>query len=173
MLTCDESIRYYQQYNQGRPEDHYSLVDKDIHILNGLVIGSKSKTILDYGSGRGLQYTKYGLNKRFSIASENVTCYDIGVPEFSTLPSNKFDGVICTDVLEHIPVEYLDANLETIFSKATKFVFVVVFCGPADYTLPNGENAHCTIEEPEWWHNKIRSFNTNDTPLCINFRLPI
>lgn len=172
-LTSRDHLHHYQEYAANRPQHNYSFVKADICTLNGLVLGSRSQTILDYGSGHGNQYSQYQINNKFSIKSENITCFDIGVPEYSNLPEGKFDGVICMDVLEHIPAEYLDVNLETIFSKATKFVFLAIFCGPANSTLPNGENAHCTIEEPEWWHNKIRPFNINDIPLCVNFRLPI
>jgi hypothetical protein len=36
---------------------------------------------------------------------ESIRCYDPGYPPFSTLPEGRFDGVICTDVLEHCPEE--------------------------------------------------------------------
>ena len=34
---------------------------------------------------------------------KKIHLYDPGVEEYSIYPKNKHDGVICTDVLEHIP----------------------------------------------------------------------
>jgi hypothetical protein len=31
--------------------------------------------------------------------------------------------------------------------------------------LPNGDNAHCTIKPPEWYHEKIKFHFPNFTPL--------
>lgn len=172
MLTTPQYKQYYEQYNQERTS-RSSLKREDLYCLKGLVIGSQSKTILDYGSGKGEQFSVDHINRTFDIEDENVTCYDIGVPEFNTLPQQTFDGVICTDVLEHIPEEQLPANLQAIFSKANKFVFIIVHTGPAALTLPNGENAHCTIKPPSWWLKLITSYNVNDIPLCILYRVPV
>jgi hypothetical protein len=30
-------------------------------------------------------------------------------------------------------------------------VFVAVVCYPAKSRLPIGENAHCTVQSPQWW----------------------
>lgn len=172
MLTTPQYKQYYEQYNQIRP-DYSSLKKEDLYCLNGLVIGTKSKTVLDYGSGKGEQYSVHHVNRTFNIEDDKVTCYDIGVPEFNTLPQQTFDGVICTDVLEHIPEEQLPTNLQAIFSKANKFVFVIIHTGSSSVTLPNGENAHCTIKPPGWWNQFISSYNVNDIPLCILYRVPV
>lgn len=36
---------------------------------------------------------------------DSITLYDPGYEPYSTLPVGDFDGVICTDVLEHCPEE--------------------------------------------------------------------
>jgi hypothetical protein len=41
--------------------------------------------------------------------------------------------------------------LDEIFSYATRFIFANAACYPALTTLPNGENAHCTLRPAEWW----------------------
>ena len=171
MLTSDLYRGFYQKYNQER-KNTTSLTREDLWCIKGLVVGTRSKTILDYGSGQGEQYSKDKIYRTMDIESNNVSCYDIGVPEFSNLPDGPFDGVICSDVLEHIPEEFLDSNLQSIFQRATKFVFCVVHCGLAQTILPNGENAHCTIKKPSWWHHKLSSHNVNDIPLCIIYRIP-
>lgn len=169
-LTNEEYASAYKKYHEKRRDNSFER--SDMSKLHGLVVGSKAKTILDYGSGKGLQYSKDKLHQRFGIEYKNITCYDIGVDEFSQLPEGQFDGVICMDVLEHIPEEFLEDNLKTIFSKATKFVYCVIHCGLARKVLSNGENAHCTIKPPAWWKQTITSYNTNDVPLMISYRIP-
>jgi hypothetical protein len=71
------------------------------------------------------------------------------------LPSGKFDGVICTDVLEHCPEEDVPWILAELFSYATKFVFANAATFPAHKRLPSGGNAHCTIRPPRWWEDQF------------------
>ncbi|NJN39802.1 MAG: class I SAM-dependent methyltransferase [Gammaproteobacteria bacterium] len=115
--------------------------------------------ILDYGSGKGLQYES-SCRLADGTVVENVQdywgvdfvqCYDPSFPPFSQLPTGKFDGVISTDVLEHCPEEDIPWIVEEMFSFADRFVFANVACYQAKKRLPNGENAHCTIKPVEWW----------------------
>ena len=59
--------------------------------------------------------------------------------------------MICTDVLEHCPEDDVPWIVDELFGYANMFVFANVACYPAHKVLPNGENAHCTIQPPEWW----------------------
>jgi len=162
---------YEKMHSEGCYDGH-SMFRDDTRALLGLVAGTRSRTLLDFGGGKGYQYSKDHLNRNFGIEDTKVTIYDIGVPEFSTLPLGRFDGVVSTDVLEHIPEEELPGVLDTIFSKATKFVYIAVFCGPALQVLPDGSNAHCTIKEPGWWNKLIKAHNVKKIPLVISYRHP-
>ncbi len=132
---------------------HASNIQSIINILG-------SKTILDYGSGKGRQYSAMTIEtpegqKYPDIQSfwdvDSITCYDPGHEPFSKLPDEKFEGVVSTDVLEHCPKEDIPWLIDEIFDFATEFAYINVACYPASKTLPNGENAHCTLEQPEWW----------------------
>jgi FkbM family methyltransferase len=123
-----------------------------------------ARSILDYGSGKGMQYRpqKLMLDGRHvadGIAEywdvDEVRCYDPGYAPFSVLPREPFDGVVCTDVLEHCPEEDVDWIVAEIFSLAARFVYANVACYPAMKRLPSGENAHITIRAPEWWRAKF------------------
>jgi len=166
-----------QQYIQMHKEDKYhkdSLISKDLDTIYGLVAGTKSETILDYGSGIGDQYYVHKKNKIFHIELKNIFCYDPAVEKFNTFPTETFDGVICTDVLEHIPEgKELDTALTSIFVLADKFVYIAVHCGLANFQLPDGTNAHCTLKHPSWWKAKIRSFNKKDIPCVQVYRTRI
>ena len=89
------------------------------------------------------------------LGVDEIYCYDPAYTPFNQLPNKKFDGVISTDVLEHCPEEDIPWILDEIFGYATRFVFANVACYPAKKRLPNGENAHCTIREPEWWQRLL------------------
>lgn len=121
---------------------------------------SGSRSVLDYGCGKGLQYTAVfqaedDPNDMFTITGlwglDRLYCYDPCYAPFSRLPSGRFDGVICTDVLEHCPEADVAWIVNELFSYADRFLYANIACYPASKTLPNGENAHCTIQPPEWW----------------------
>ncbi len=124
---------------------------------------TKAQTLLDYGCGKGKLYqvasitagnAEYPSIKAFWGVKE-ITLYDPAYPPYTELPQGKFDGVICTDVLEHCPEEDLPWILAELFSYARHFVFANIACYAAKRILPNGENAHCTIQPPAWWKTTI------------------
>lgn len=106
------------------------------------------RTLLDYGSGKGVVHER----KPWNIS---VTLYDPAVKGIDVLPVGDFDAVICTDVLEHIPEDELDEALNNIFSKANKVVYLSISTKPAKKFLPNGDNAHVTVKSQDWWLERI------------------
>src|SRR3546814_16220554 len=77
-----------------------------------------------------------------------VTCYDPGYEPFSGPIEPAYDGVICTDVLEHITGDDIPWVLDKLFGHARHFVYAVAACYPARKQLPDGQNAHCTVQSP-------------------------
>ena len=63
--------------------------------------------------------------------------------------------------MEHIPEDIVPKALDTIYSKAKKFVYLAICTRLAHAILPNGENAHCTVKEPDWWEKHIIKSNKN------------
>jgi len=47
-----------------------------------------------------------------------------------------------------------------MFGAASKFIFTNVNGRPADRHLPNGDNAHCTLQPIEWWNKIFASMQT-------------
>jgi len=82
---------------------------------------------------------------------ERIVCFDPAYEPFSRPPQGRFDGVICTDVLEHCPETDLAWIIAELFGFARRFVFASIACHPAVKRLPNGENAHCTVTPPQFW----------------------
>jgi hypothetical protein len=132
--------------------------------IKALIDAHGARTILDYGSGKGRQYqpllVRTPEGREFpSIPAywgvESVTCYDPGYQPFSQLPAGQFDGVICTDVLEHCPQDDMPWIVGELFGYARRFVYANVACYPAMKRLANGENAHCTVQSTAWWQALI------------------
>ncbi|MDD9878754.1 MAG: hypothetical protein OXR84_15070 [Magnetovibrio sp.] len=111
------------------------------------------ESLLDYGSGKGDQYRTEpgGTDLKTVYGVDEIVCYDPGYQPFSQLPDRRFGGVLCIDVMEHCPKDGLPWIVDEIFGYAEHFVYMTVACFSASKTLPNGENAHCTVEDPDWW----------------------
>jgi hypothetical protein len=126
-----------------------------------LIARTRAQSVLDYGSGKGLQYQTGPIRvdgeagEWDSVADywdvDYVACYDPCYPPYSELPGKRFEGVISTDVLEHCPEEDLPWIVDELFALAEKFVFVSIAGYPARKQLPSGENAHCTVQPLQWW----------------------
>ena len=128
--------------------------------IKQLIQRTGATTVLDYGSGKGQQYDPSPLRVDGEGSWEGVleywgvdevVCFDPAYPPYSKPPSERFDGVVSTDVLEHCPEEDVPWIVDEMFSFARRFVFATIACYPARKRLPNGENAHITLREPEWW----------------------
>jgi hypothetical protein len=139
---------------------------RQAHRIRPLIARTQAKTILDYGSGKGIQYRpapikQEGVVRWNSIQEywgvETIRCYDPAYEPHSELPTGRFDGVVCTDVLEHCPEQDLDWIIDGFFAFAEKFVFANVACYPAAKRLPNGENAHCTIKPAAFWKARFEA----------------
>lgn len=91
------------------------------------------KTALDYGCGKGLQYSwvsPEGLTLEQFWGLE-VQKYDPAHPDFDTEPVGSFDIVICSHVLNVIPLPDLDWVIDRLYSLADKAVFIVnAVCSP-------------------------------------------
>jgi hypothetical protein len=159
----DKGVAAEETFHGGSMVEHAGRI-RELLQLTG------SKTMLDYGCGKGAQYeikdvAIQGEGKTYPtmqafLGLDDVYRYDPAYKPFSTLPDKKFDAVICTDVLEHCSEDDMEWILDEIFSYSQKLVFANIASYPARKTLPNGENAHCTIKPLEWWQDLIGRVNS-------------
>ena len=164
-----ELLGYYRTMHEKGAEDQNlppentfngQSLGKHAGTIGSIIATYNSKTILDYGSGKGAQYEPMNIKtpdgRKFpdiktAWGVDTITCFDPGYQPFNRLPKGQFDGVVSTDVLEHCPREDIPWLLNEIFGFAKQFVYLNIACYPARKTLPNGENAHCTLEKPRVW----------------------
>jgi hypothetical protein len=179
--------QYQLMHTQGdlrhglSPENTFpgqSLPPQAPHIRR-LIAETQARTLLDYGCGKGQQYRPFRIadpkvgefpDIKSYWGVSDIHCYDPAYTPFSQLPSGKFDGVICTDVLEHCPEEDVPWILAELFSYATKFVYANVACFSVRKRLSSGGNAHCTIKPPRWWQDLIAPIAARRPDVQYEFR---
>jgi len=154
-------MKYLDQYKEIHEKSiHYgggNALSVQAHFIQKMIEETESKTLLDFGCGKA-DYENNKIHNRWfhNILPER---YDFAIPKWSKMPKGTFDGVFSVDVMEHIPEEEVDDVLKTHFEKANKFVFLGISTQLANQILPNGENAHCTVEDQDWWTSKIVKAN--------------
>ena len=121
------------------------------HIVD-LVQDWNAESLLDFGCGKAEGYLEYKHHEHWGIMP---SLYDPAIPKYQNIPEGTFDGVISFDVMEHIPKEQIPETFDQIFSRADKFVFLGIATSPAKAVLPNGDNAHCTVEPIGWWEEMV------------------
>jgi len=121
----------------------------------------KPFNILDYGCGKGWQYTRDEVHKEWNIPMP--TLYDPYVEEYSKLPgvgTKYFDLVLCVDVMEHILPEEVDEVLHSVFFLGN-FVYFHIDTKPALKEFSCGTNFHTSLHEKDWWINKLNEYGKN------------
>ena len=157
--TCSAHTQQYKTLHLNDPE--YGASSLCLYPEVCLIIDHlKPASILDYGCG------KAALIDKISQTYKNIKChkYDPSIEGIDKIDIKKVDLVINTDVLEHIPEGIIDSVLSEI-STLSQVCFFNLHHGPAKHILPNGENAHCTIKPPDWYHHKLKNYFPEITPL--------
>ena len=144
---------YRQQLEALQDQGKFNQGSKKLPLIKNFLEKYSPSSLLDYGCGHG------GLLKEIEKSYPHIeTCgYDPGNPNFSTLPSKKFQSLISLDVIEHFELDYLESNLIQIRELTEKYLFLIIACYPANKKLPDGRNCHLIIQKPNWWKTKLDS----------------
>lgn len=127
--------------------------------VNALAWTYDCQSILDYGCGEGSLAVFLLIAKRASDIRE----YDPAIPGKDALP-DPADLVVCTDVLEHVEPDRIDAVLTHLCGLARKVLFVVISLVETAKTLSDGRQAHILLKDPAWWRAAFdaRGFDVRD-----------
>ena len=133
---------------------------------------TKAVRLLDYGSGKGYQYLRDRIHDVWGGILPH--CYDPGVRQLIKRPEGLFDGVICTDVMEHIDRRDVGLVLTDIFGflRPGGFAYFNIYCGPSGKKFPDGTDVHLTVETPEWWEKQIGRFRTAGRIIKVDYAYP-
>lgn len=140
--------------------------------IRDLVKGHQARTLLDYGCGAGEAYkSPHRVHATWGLRWFDVTLYDPAFPQLDDKPVGKFGGVLCSDVLEHVPEADVDAFIATLFTHARGFVWASVCCRPAKKCFPDGTNLHVTIHPLEWWRDRFTAAQLANPGATVPFTL--
>ncbi|MBW3539457.1 MAG: tetratricopeptide repeat protein [Planctomycetes bacterium] len=159
--TCDD----YRTFSPG-------LVDADKVQLIERLRAHKVERVLDAGCGSGKLMRKlleeHGGEFRVHGMDISGNCLD---PFFDSIREQvltvgclwkrddfpgRFDAVICTDVLEHIPTDRVPEVLANFRGCASKLCYVAIALFPDGFGPKLlGEPLHLTVKEPAWWHERF------------------
>lgn len=136
--------------------------------IQKLVRRHGAQRLLDYGSGAGDAWrSPHRLHKDLRLHWWDVVLYDPAFPEHEEEPTGMFDGVLCSDVLEHVPEGELDAMIERLYSHARRFLWASVCCRLAKKKFPDGTNMHVTIHKLPWWRDLFEKHRPKDREIDV------
>jgi hypothetical protein len=126
---------HHKKHSQYGSSSFMPEKDKSFLLMN------KCQKVMDYGCGK---------SDRSDLDFTWVK-YDPCINEYSTPYNDKVDGVICYDVLEHVPLDELDVFVKWVSLYSPRAIVLGICTRTAVAVLGNGENAHCTVRDTEWW----------------------
>lgn len=137
--------------------DYGARGNKHLESVKGVCSVFGVQSLLDYGCG------KQSLIEALRVPWARG--YDPCVPGLDGAP-DPAELVVCTDVLEHIEPEKIDAVLDHIQALAGRLVYLSISLVPAKKTLPDGRNTHLLVRPCKWWLEKLLARWEMDT--CRN-----
>ncbi len=111
----------------------------------------KINDLLDYGCGCGT--LAEAMRKQDWLGS--IREYDPAVPGREKLPKSAM-LVVCTDVLEHIEPDRLEAVLKHLFELTRHTAYFAISVVESNKSLRDGRNAHLIVERPDWWISRVQ-----------------
>lgn len=140
-----------QRMLHAQPKSYGQHGDKWAETVLALVGEHRATSVLDYGCGEGALKRAVMATRPDGVRFDE---YDPALRGKDGLPSFA-DLVVCTDVLEHVEPDRLDAVLAHLKLLARKAVLVVVALVPTAKTLADGRNAHLIQRPANWWRKRF------------------
>lgn len=145
---------HVKAYEQIHFERHYGSSATGLYLttIANIVMRLSPKSILDYGCGRSDLVAHF-----WRDGERKIERYDPAIPALREMPDGLFSLIICCDVLEHIPMAYVDKVLTQIRKKSSRAIFSISI-KPSRAKLPDGRNAHVTLLKKSEWLNWIKEY---------------
>jgi tetratricopeptide (TPR) repeat protein len=130
------------------------------------------KTILDAGIGSGklckkmisMGFDCYGLDIVDNCLDEDLSHLKDKILTVGTLwdqtlfEENRFNAIVCTDVLEHIPTNYIYSVLNNFYRWSNRFLFLQIALFDDNFGKSIGQPLHLTVKPKSWWDKQITKF---------------
>ena len=172
MNTLEKEVDRYEELMGGVPEYVNNSPGERFAPLFAESSGAQSgDTVLDAGccSGKGgLALAELG----YDVTLQDITSIGL-VPAAKALPFREaplwepsvesFDWIYCTDVMEHIPTEYVMLTLVTLLQRARKGVFFSICLVPDQFGIFLGQPLHLTVQPFVWWRDRLEELGATLT----------
>jgi hypothetical protein len=143
MLISNE---YKELNRQLHGQGHYGVSGAGwAEHVRKLSLMMNTQDILDYGCGTRT------LEQSLGFPIHNYDPCIVGLDA----PPNPAQIVVCTDVLEHVEPDCVDAVLDDLQRCTLGTGFFVIATGAARKVLPDGRNAHLIQQGTRWWLPKL------------------
>ena len=149
----------YRQYSPGE-----RLVDYFLSRVNV----SADHTVLDFGCGTGRAASAIAAKTKAKVIGLDIAmnCLDqdsdVTLMEcciWEDIPV-KGDVGYCTDVMEHIPPQHIDAVLRNIKNNIKNETFFQICTKDASFGKDKGLTLHMTVRNEGWWKRKLEEYFT-------------
>ena len=136
--------KHLEDYKQMHETQRYGISSEGYRKIVDENRPTPCSSVLDYSCGQSRLLEM--------IKAPNPYLYDPAVAGRDVPPpeGSKYDWIINTDVLEHIPEDELPDYIEGMLQYGDK-VFFVIAVALDGFKLPDGSPAHCTVHPKEWW----------------------
>lgn len=154
-----------QRVLHAAPRGYGGRGDKWAGVVMQVAAAYHCTSILDYGAGQG---TLAKALRAMPLGDIRIDEYDPAIPQIAH-PPEFADLVCCTDVLEHVEKDRLDAVLAHLKLLARKALWVVVSTKSSNKTLLDGRNAHLIIKPARWWKKRFlqAGFTLHNPPSIV------
>jgi hypothetical protein len=143
----EDLIDYYRQTHRSRIYGTSSV--KYLRYLRPEIQLRAPTSVLDYGCGQSQFVDNLGLPDEASLLR-----FDPAIREYANLPAESVDLLVNIDVLEHIEEHDLDQTIAQM-REVCRDAIIIVDTAPAKHLLPDGRNAHVTLQQAAWWHERL------------------
>jgi hypothetical protein len=148
-------LEMYREAHRRGGWFHGTAIRGHIEDIGRVIQETGSKTLLDYGCGKAVYYVQNKVHHQWGVTP---TFYEPGIEKWAKKPEGKFDGVVCTDVLEHVLEP--EKVLKEVIGYAEKFCYLAISCqhSPPTKKLPDGTALHISVHPPSWWRERIEPY---------------
>jgi hypothetical protein len=150
LMVETRNLDQYAEIHRTKPYGRGGKIKR--RLIAPWVFLRRPKSILDYGSGQNRMVEAF-----ISPWTKVRHRYDPAIPAISKVPLDHYELVICTDVMEHLDANEIDPVLKHIRSLCDD-ALLLVDTQIAGTFLPNGENAHATVQSSDWWLVRVKRF---------------
>lgn len=156
------------KYEKAWAHDDYREYAPGEYIVEKYVVWCKPKRnrIIDFGAGTGrAALALYNLGFDVTLIDIADNCLDESVRDRlgrNLVIANLWDKIevpraeegYCTDVMEHIPPEHVEAVIENILGLCDR-VFFQICLKDDHFGQVLGEHLHLTVRSFAWWHDLL------------------